>query len=105
VTLYSIDKSASAVPLFMLKADSPTFHAICFRKSPAQQLMSFSLAICRTLGYDALQRYGTFLNAMNIKGCNAMKYFYVPYYILFYIESTLLTHSSWTVCTTVKDCY
>jgi len=87
----------------MLKADSATFQAICFRNSTAQQLISFSLAICRTLGYDALQRYDTFLNAMNVNGCNAMNLFYLPYYILFYIESTLLMHISWTVYTTVKD--
>lgn len=104
MTLYSIDNSASEVPLFMLKADSVTFQAICYRNSTAQQLMSFSLAICRTLGYDALQRYDTFSDAKNIKGCNAMTFFYLPYYILFYIESTLLMHISWTVCTTVKDC-
>lgn len=69
VTLYRIDNSASEVPLFMLKADSVTFQAICYRNSTAQQLMSFSLAICRTIGYDALQRYDTFSYEMNVKEC------------------------------------
>lgn len=80
MTLYSIDNSAYEVPLFMLKADSATFQAICFRNLKAQQLMSFSLAICRTLGYDALQRYDTFSNVVNVKGCNAMELFYLIFY-------------------------
>jgi hypothetical protein len=83
VTIYSIDNSAFEVPLLMVKADPPTFQAICFRKSTTQQLMSFSLAICRTLGYDALQRYGTFSNAINIKK-NAVQLNYFMTHITFY---------------------
>lgn len=56
VTLYRTDSSSSEIPLLMLKTDSSTFEAICFRKPAVQQLMSLSLAICRTLGYVALQR-------------------------------------------------
>ncbi|PNF40873.1 hypothetical protein B7P43_G15925 [Cryptotermes secundus] len=56
VTLYRTDSSASEIPLLMLKTNSSTFEAICFRKSSVQQLTSLSLAICRTLGYVALQR-------------------------------------------------
>jgi len=88
VTINSIDNFAYEVPLFMLKADSATFQAICFRNSTAQQLMSFSLAICRTLGYDALQRYDTFSNAMNEEmQCNEIILSSILYSILHSVYS------------------
>lgn len=77
VTLYRTDNSASEIPLLKLKTNSSTFEAICFRMSAAQQLMFLSLAICRTLGYVALQRYSMFPSAY-IK----RKMFYTSTYLL-----------------------
>jgi hypothetical protein len=59
VTLYGTDSFASGIPLFMLETDKPTFQAICVTKSTVLQFVSLSLATCRALGYDALQRYDT----------------------------------------------
>jgi hypothetical protein len=59
VTLYGTESFASGIPLFALERDQPTFHAICITKSTVLQYVSLALATCRTLGYDALQRYDT----------------------------------------------
>lgn len=59
VTLYGTKGSTSGIPLFMLEMDKPTFQAICVMESTVLQFVSLSLATCRALGYDALQRYGT----------------------------------------------
>jgi len=88
VTIYSIDNTTYEVPLFMLKADSATFQAICFRNSTVQQLMSFSLAICRTLGYDALQRYDIFkCNECQGMQCNEIVLSSILYSVLHRVYS------------------
>ncbi|XP_021942115.1 uncharacterized protein LOC110841103 isoform X2 [Zootermopsis nevadensis] len=56
VTLYGTKGSTSGIPLFMLEMDKPTFQAICVMESTVLQFVSLSLATCRALGYDALQR-------------------------------------------------
>ncbi|KAJ9596939.1 hypothetical protein L9F63_012064, partial [Diploptera punctata] len=56
VSFLSVNSSSSGVPLFVLKM-SVQKYPMCYPNSSKEQIIKLSLAICKQLGYDTLQRY------------------------------------------------